>query len=70
MELKDCDFLFKDLCWLFQEVPSVGDSDSFELLFVKELEPYILAGKFQEWELPPEVIDSYIVRYYMHEQSQ
>lgn len=65
VELKDCDFLFKDLCWLFQDV-SVS---SMELLFVKELEPYILSGKFQEWELPHEVIESFLHTYYMREGS-
>ena len=48
-ELRDCDFLFKDLFWLFQE-------EKLEQLFVQELEPFIIAGKFQEWELPNEVI--------------
>lgn len=64
VELRDCDFLFQDLCWLFQE------SQELESIFVGELEPYILAGRFQEWELPAEVIDSYVVRYYMKEDSQ
>ena len=39
VELKDCDFLFKDLFWLFQD-------ENLEELFVKELEPFIMAGKF------------------------
>jgi hypothetical protein len=36
---------------------------------VKELEPYILSGRFQEWVLPAEVIDSYVARYYMDPES-
>ena len=65
VELRDCDFLFKDLCWLFQDY----GGHTLEIYFVKELEPYILSGRFQEWELPAEVIDSYIVRYYMKTDS-
>lgn len=61
VELRDCDFLFQDLCWLFQD----HGGRELELLFVKEVEPYILSGRFQEWVLPAEVIDSYIARYYM-----
>ena len=38
VELRDCDFLFKDLFWLFQE-------EKIESLFVQELEPFIMAGK-------------------------
>lgn len=49
VELRDCDFLFKDLFWLFQD-------EKIEALFVQELEPFIMAGKLQDWELPNEVI--------------
>lgn len=49
VELRDCDFLFKDLFWVFQE-------EKIEKLFVQELEPFIMAGKLQDWELPNEVI--------------
>lgn len=38
VELRDCDFLFKDLFWLFQD-------EKIEALFVQELEPFIMAGK-------------------------
>lgn len=49
VEVRDCDFLFKDLFWLFQE-------ERIEKLFVQELEPFIMAGKLMDWELPNEVI--------------
>ena len=62
VELKDCDFLFKDLCWLFQD----HGGEETERIFVNELETFILAGKFTEWELPPEVIDAFVLRYYLH----
>lgn len=61
VELKDCDFLFKDLCWLFQDY---GGKD-IEVLFIKELEVFILAGKFSEWQLPADVVETYIGRYYL-----
>lgn len=57
MELRDCDFLFKDLFWLFQE-------EKLEKLFVQELEPFIMAGKLMEWELPNEVIQNHVIKYY------
>jgi hypothetical protein len=65
VELKDCDFLFKDLCWLFQDH---GGAET-EKIFIKELENFILAGKFTEWELPPEVIDSFMNRYYLQSEK-
>lgn len=66
VELKDCDFLFKDLCWLFQDHGGIET----EKIFINELENFILAGKFSEWELPPEVIDSFVKRYYLHEKKK
>ena len=57
VELRDCDFLFKDLFWLFQE-------EKIEQLFVQELEPFIMAGKLQDWELPNEVIQNHVIKYY------
>ncbi len=57
VELRDCDFLFKDLFWLFQE-------EKIESLFVQELEPFIMAGKLQDWELPNEVIQNHVIKYY------
>jgi hypothetical protein len=65
VELKDCDFLFKDLCWLFQDQ---GDKD-IEMLFIKELEVFILAGKFSEWQFPADVVENYIGRYYLSKES-
>ncbi len=62
VELKDCDFLFKDLCWLFQDYG--GDKD-FETLFIRELEVFILAGKFSEWQFPADVVETYIGHYYI-----
>ena len=49
VELRDGEFLFKDLFWMFQE-------ERIDKLFVQELEPFIMAGKLQDWELPNEVI--------------
>ena len=49
IELKDPQFLFYDLFLLFKE-------SKLEDCFIHELEPFIMAGKFQEWELPNEVI--------------
>lgn len=57
MELRDSDFLFKDLFWLFQE-------EKIEKLFVQELEPFIMAGKLKDWELPNEVIQNHVIKYY------
>lgn len=57
MELNDPDYLFKDLFWLFQE-------EGLEGIFVKELEPFIMAGSFKDWELPNEVIQNHIIKYY------
>jgi hypothetical protein len=57
VELRDSDFLFLDLFWLFQE-------EKIEKLFVQELEPFIIAGKLKDWELPNEVIQNYFIKYY------
>ncbi len=65
VELKDCDFLFQDLCWLFQDHGGIES----EKAFISELEAFILAGKFSEWELPPEVLDNFVHRYYMKKEN-
>lgn len=49
VELRDQQFLFYDLFLLFKE-------EKLEEAFIHELEPFIMAGKFQEWDLPNEVI--------------
>lgn len=49
--------MFKDLFWLFQE-------EKIEKLFVQELEPFIMAGRLQDWELPNEVIQNHVIKYY------
>jgi hypothetical protein len=36
---------------------------------VREVEPYIFAGRFLDWELQAEVIDSYLERYYLGERG-
>lgn len=49
MELKDCYFLFYDLFLMFKE-------EKLEEQFIKELEPFIMAGKFLEWEIPNDIL--------------
>lgn len=34
---------------------------------MRQVEPYILSGRFKEWALPTEVLQSYMTRYYMRE---
>lgn len=34
---------------------------------MRQVEPYILSGRFKEWALPTEVLQSYLTRYYMGE---
>ena len=63
VELKDCYFLFYDLFLLFQE-------EKLEDLFIKELEPFIMAGKFQEWELPNEVLQGHVIKYYKNDKNK
>ena len=57
VELQDCYFLFYDLFLLFEEV-------HMEKLFLQELEPLIIAGRFQEWILPADIIQNHIVNLY------
>jgi hypothetical protein len=57
VELQDCYFLFYDLFLLFQE-------EKMEDLFVQEMEPFIMAGRFREWELPTDILQNHIINYY------
>ena len=34
---------------------------------MRQVEPYILSGRFKEWALPAEVLQKYVTRYYMRE---
>jgi hypothetical protein len=57
MALKDSDFLFKDLFWVFQE-------EKVEDVFLCELEPFILSGSFKDWEIPNDIIKDHLITYY------
>eukprot|EP00347_Sterkiella_histriomuscorum_P024298 403331615 len=63
VELKDCYFLFYDLFLLFKE-------EQLEDLFIEELEPFILAGKFQEWEIPNDILQEHVINYYKNDPSK
>lgn len=47
--IQDCYFLFYDLFLLFQE-------ESLEDIFLDELKPFIMAGRFSDWELPNDIL--------------
>ena len=49
LELGDSHFLFYDLCLLFRD-------EQLEDIFINELEPFILAGKFSKWEITCEIL--------------
>ena len=49
--------MFYDLFLLFQE-------EGMEEIFINEIEPFILAGKFANWELPNEIMEENIINYY------
>lgn len=55
--IQDCYFLFYDLFLLFQE-------EKLEDIFLKELKPFIMAGRFSAWELPNEILQNHIIKYY------
>lgn len=55
--VQDCYFLFYDLFLLFQE-------EQLEEIFLDELKPFIMAGRFQNWELPSDILQNHIVNYY------
>ena len=57
MTIQDCYFLFYDLFLLFQE-------ESLENIFLDELQPFIMAGRFQEWDLPNDILQHHIINYY------
>jgi hypothetical protein len=40
-----------------------------EALFVQEMEPFIMAGRFQEWELPADILQNHIINYYKDPQN-
>jgi len=33
-------------------------------VFLDELKPFILAGKFSSWELPEDILQNHIINYY------
>lgn len=55
--VQDCYFLFYDLFLLFQE-------EQLEEIFLDELKPFIMAGRFSNWELPSDILQNHIVNYY------
>mmetsp|Transcript_39648 Transcript_39648/g.38222 ORF Transcript_39648/g.38222 Transcript_39648/m.38222 type:complete len:222 (-) Transcript_39648:766-1431(-) len=57
VELQDCYFLFYDLFLLFKE-------EKMEKAFIEELEPFIIAGRFSEWELPVDILQHHLINYY------
>ena len=42
---------------LFQE-------EQLEDIFLDELKPFIMAGRFQNWELPNDILQNHIINYY------
>jgi len=56
VELQDAYFLFYDLFLLFQD-------EKMDELFVDELEPFILAGRFREWSLPEDILANNIINF-------
>lgn len=63
MELRDCYFLFYDLFLLFKD-------ERLEEQFIRELEPFILAGRFQEWEIPNEILQNHVIGYYKNDAAK
>jgi len=49
--------LFYDLFLLFQE-------EQLEDIFLDELKPFIMAGRFANWELPNDILQNHIINYY------
>ena len=35
-----------------------------DVLFVEEMQPFIIAGRFAEWELPKDILQNHIINYY------
>lgn len=63
VELRDCYFLFYDLFLLFKD-------ERLEEQFIRELEPFILAGRFQEWEIPNDILQNHVINYYKNDVSK
>jgi len=55
--IQDCYFLFYDIFLLFQE-QKLGD------VFLDQLKPFIMAGRFSKWELPEEILQNQIIGHY------
>ena len=55
--VQDCYFLFYDLFLMFQE-------EKLESVFLGELKPFIMAGRFSSWELPNDILQNHIINYY------
>lgn len=55
--IQDCYFLFYDIFLLFQE-------ENQEDIFLGELKPFIMAGRFSSWELPNDILQNHIINYY------
>lgn len=58
LQLEDVHFLFTDLFQLFSR-----DLSLYEI-FLAELEPFIVAGMFRDWELPEDVLADSILNAY------
>ena len=52
--IQDCFFLFYDLFLMFQE-------ENLESTFLDELKPFIMAGRFQNWNLPIDILENQIL---------
>jgi hypothetical protein len=55
--IQDCYFLFYDLFLLFEE-------EQLADIFLDELKPFIIAGRFSDWELPNDILQNHIINYY------
>ena len=55
--IQDCYFLFYDLFLLFEE-------EQLADIFLDELKPFIVAGRFSDWELPDDILQNHIINYY------
>ena len=38
--------------------------EKMEKAFIEELEPFIIAGRFTEWELPVDILQNHIINFY------
>ena len=57
VSISDSTFLFYDLINLLKEY-------KLEDKFLEQLKPFIMAGRFQTWELPKEILEDNVIKYF------